>query len=122
MAAIALAANLVIHTAARALGTDFIVRSPIAPAPMTVTVPHVIGMSVLPVLLAGVLVFALRRRAPRSWLVLAWLGLLVGVLSMPLLMPASPRTKLALSLMHLVTAGLWWWRLRTAARRLDPIR
>ncbi|OYO22098.1 hypothetical protein CGZ93_09345 [Enemella dayhoffiae] len=116
-AGIALVANLIVYAAARALGVDLLVQPPTATTPEQVTAIPVAVMSVVPMLLALLLALAVRRWAPRSWLVLAWLGLAVGVVSMPVFAQATPATKVALSLMHLITGALWWLRVRAAARR-----
>lgn len=112
--------NQLIFAAGRAAGVDFVVRTPFADRPELVGWASVLAMSSVPVLAASLLLWATRRSA-RAWVVLAWLGLLVGVVSMPVFSTATVGTKVALSFMHLVPATAWWAAVRrelaTTSRR-----
>ena len=72
----------------------------------------VVVMSVAPLLLGGLALALTRRWSPTSWRLLAWVGLVIGVVSMPLFLDATAGTKLTLSPMHLV-AGIAWFVLVT---------
>lgn len=75
-------------------------------------------MTVVPFLLGAVIVLATRRWAPRAWHLLAWAGLVLGLISLagPLLADATTGSKVALSLMHLSAATAWFAGLRAYAR------
>jgi hypothetical protein len=85
----------------------------VGPIMVIVTTTVSIGIGVLALVVA-----ASRRR--RAWSVLAWLGLVVGVVSvaMPLGVEADAATKVALGAMHLLTGAVWFGVLRS----LDPTK
>lgn len=110
----AVAGNLVIFGVASALGVGFRISTPMASGPETVTWGSVLVMSLVPLLLGSAALWGLRRWAPTSWRALAWLGLVIGVVTMPLFGEATLATRVSLSLMHLLPAVLWWVGVRRA--------
>lgn len=114
---LALVINVVNRVVAGALGVDFQVMTAMAAQPQTVGLGSVVVMTVVPLALAGLALLLVRRWAPRSWQVLAWLGLAAGVLTLPFFLDATLGTKFALGLMHLVPALLWWAAVRRELRR-----
>ncbi|GMA41958.1 DUF6069 family protein [Mobilicoccus caccae] len=120
---VAVVVNLTVHALGRAAGADFTVRTPSADQPQVVGWVSVLVMSIVPVLIGSLLLWA-TRRSPRAWVVLAWVGLVVGVLSvgMPVLATATTGTKLALATMHLLPAVTWWVCVRRELDRADRVR
>lgn len=108
------AGNLVIFGVASALQVGFRITTPLASGPETVTWVSVLVMSLVPLLLGAAVLWGLKRWTPTSWRVLAWLGLVVGVATMPLFGEATLATRVSLSLMHLLPAVLWWVGVRRA--------
>ena len=114
----ALVANTVVLAAARMAGADMIVQRDAATA-VTIGVGSVALMTALPIMLATILLLALRRRAARAWGALAVMGLLVGLVTapVPLAVTAEASTSTALALMHLTTGVVWFVVVRRAATR-----
>lgn len=117
--ALAAAVNLLLYLLARLIGTDFTVatggREPMEVGPLLVVV-NVVGAALVGTLLLA----AAARRGVRAWWVLAWIGLVVGVLSMvaPLTASGSAGAKLVLAGMHLVTGIVWYSVVTRSARNL----
>lgn len=118
-AAIALAGNLAVLAVARLAGADMLVQRDEATASMTIGVVPIALTSVVPTLLATVLLLATRRRGPRAWRALAATGLVVGIVTAPapFTMLAETGTQVSLALMHAVTGGVWFAVVRRAAAR-----
>lgn len=117
--AVALAANLVILAVARLLGADMTVHRPGAGSPMTIGIGPVTVATVLPVLIATLLLLPLRRRVARAWRPMAYAGLVVGLLSvvLPFTVVAEGDTRTSLAAMHVVTGLVWFVVVGRAAAR-----
>lgn len=89
------------------------------PAYQELTVLVVILATVLPLALAGVVVWFIARRRPafRRWA--AWLGLVVAVVSAvsPLFVSADVATGVALGVMHIVAGVAWFVGIGGASAR-----
>ncbi|WP_109473688.1 DUF6069 family protein [Ornithinimicrobium cavernae] len=103
------ALNVVILTLGRALGTDFVVQPAGSAATTEIGIGMVVAASVGPALLGGVALWLAARRGNRSWRAVGWLGLAVGLLTVPapFTAQASTQTTLVLASMHVV-AGVAW--------------
>ncbi len=116
--ATALAANIALLYTARGLGADMAVRRVETEAAMTIGIGTVTLMTLLPMLLATALLLPLRRWGPRAWRLLAAVGLVIAVVTVPapFTVLAQTGTQVSLACMHL-TAGIAWFLLvRRAAR------
>lgn len=116
--AAALAANIALLYVARGLGVDMAVRRAETEAAMTIGIGTVTLMTLLPMLLATSLLLPLRRWGPQAWRLLAAVGLLVAVVTVPapFTVLAQTGTQVSLACMHL-TAGIAWFLLvRRAAQ------
>lgn len=116
--AAALAANITVLYLARGLGADMAVRRAETEAAMTIGIGMVSLMTLLPMLLATSLLVPLRRWGPRAWHLLAAVGLVVAVVTVPapFTVLAQTGTQVSLACMH-VTAGIAWFVLvRRAAQ------
>ncbi|ANS79707.1 hypothetical protein SGUI_2311 [Serinicoccus hydrothermalis] len=118
VAGVSLVLNLLVWGLARLVGADFDVTRPGA-GPMTVGPVMVAVMTVIPVALGGALTWFLGRTRPRAVTALAWVGLAIGLLTvpMPFTVEASATTQTALAAMHVVTGVVWWILLRRAVVR-----
>lgn len=108
-ALLALLGNATIWAVATMAGADF----EVAPSPssaMHLGVVIVVVVTVVAVLVGGLTLGMSAPHWTRAPVILAWLGLAVGVVSviMPLTVQAEPGTKIALVLMHLLTGIVWW--------------
>ena len=117
--AIALVLNALVLTAASASGADMVARSDVGGPAMTIGLGTVALMTAVPMLLATLLLVAVRRRAPRAWRALATIGLLVGLATAPapLTVSAGTSTQLSLALMHVVAGVVWFAVVRRSTRR-----
>lgn len=117
VAAVALPANLVVWLVADAAGVPFEVTQ--GGDTQSVGPLMVIVMTLAPLLLGTLLLWATRSRAPRSWTVLAWVGLAVGLLSaaLPLSVDASDGTSLSLAAMHVVVGLAWFGAVRRGSEQ-----
>lgn len=108
IAGISLVANLVVFAIAKLAGVDFAITAP-GQSEETVNGVAVGVMSVAAVVVGGVALLLTRRWAPRAWLVLAWVGLVIGIVTIPAFADAEAGTKVALGSMHLIVGGVWFW-------------
>jgi hypothetical protein len=103
-AAGALFLNLLTYLTGSLLGASWTVSTP-----QVIGVGMVIGATILPLALAGVVVWALASRWPALPRWSAWAGLAFGLLTIPmsLLSAADSATGISLAAMHAVTAVAW---------------
>jgi hypothetical protein len=112
-AVLSLVANLVILAVGRLAGADLLVTPPGADTnevgPATVTF-----MTLTPLLVGTLTLVVADRWGARGWRLLAWLGLVIGVVSavMPFTVTATPATHLTLAPMHLVAGAAWFASVR----------
>lgn len=120
---VAIAVNLVALVVARIAGAEMLV-SPSGGEAMEINGWLVFATTVVPLLIASVLLYLARRHRPRSWQVLAVVGLAVAVLTtaMPLSATATTGTKTALVLMHLLTGLVWFVLVMRAATDTSTAR
>lgn len=116
--AAALAANITLLYLARGLGADMAVRRAETEAVMTIGIGTVTLMTLLPMLVATLLLPLLRRWGPRAWHLLAAVGLLVAMVTVPapFTMLAQTGTQVVLACMHLTAGIAWFVVVRRAAR------
>jgi hypothetical protein len=117
-ASIAIVINLIVLGLGRLAGADMSVQPPGSPAPMTIGVVPVVATVLVPLLVATVLLIAVRGRGAGAWRLLAAVGLGVGLITvaMPLLATATAATTIALATMHVVTGLVWFILVWRAAR------
>lgn len=108
IAGISLVANLIVFAIARLADVDFAITAP-GQAEETVNGAAVAVMSVATVVVGGIALLLTRRWAPRAWQVLAWVGLVVGIVTIPAFADAEAGTKVALGAMHVIVGGVWFW-------------
>jgi hypothetical protein len=114
-AGIAIVINLIVLGLGRVAGADMNVQPPGSPAPMTIGVLQVVATVLVPLLVATVLLIAVRGRGARAWRLLAAVGLAIGLITvaMPVLATATAATTIVLATMHVVTGLVWFvlvWR------------
>lgn len=116
--AIALPANLLVLGLARLAGADMQVRPDRTAAAMTIGIGLVTVSTVLPMLLATTALLPLRRWGPRAWHALAWTGLVIGLVTIPVpfTMVSEWSTQAALALLHVVAGLSWFVVVRRSAR------
>lgn len=117
-AAAAAALNVIIYIASSAAGVSMAMGAPVGVA---VGLVQVIAMSVVPILLAGFILFQLCRFRPGLRAVARWAGLAFGVLSMagPISLAGDVSTAATLAPMHLVVGVAWALALRPGASSGD---
>jgi Family of unknown function (DUF6069) len=107
--AAAATANIGVFLISLALGVDFIIQpDPSAPAG-TITVPSLVGASLLPALLAGGLLMLLGRfttKARRTFVLIASAVALLSLGGPATVGGASAGTRMALMVMHLLAAAV----------------
>lgn len=108
IAGISLVANLVVFAIAKLADVDFAITAP-GQSEETVTGVAVAVMSVATVVVGGIALLVTRRWAPRAWQVLAWVGLVIGIVTIPAFADAEAGTKVALGAMHVIVGGVWFW-------------
>lgn len=112
------ASNLAVLGIGLLLGADMQVARSTAPAVTEIGVGLVLLMSLVPALLGGLLLWLAARRSMRAWHAVGWLGLALGLLTlpMPFSVAGSAGTTVTLATMHVV-AGVVWFTVtrRTAA-------
>lgn len=110
------AAALVINLAIYALGKAADATWD-AGAPYEIGAVAVVGATLVPLLLGGLVVSLLARRWPKSQRLLAWAGLVFALVSMPMGYIASQDgpTGLALGAMHVVAGFAWFFGVRPTA-------
>ena len=118
-AIIAVLADLTVLLAGRLGGADMVVTQP-GGASQTVGVAPVVLASLIGIVLGTVLLLVLRDRGRRAWTVVAVVGLVLGLATVPapFSMTAGTGTQLTLAAMHVVTAIVWFLVVRRGARRL----
>lgn len=116
-AVLSLVVNLAILALGRLAGADLLVTPPGADTsevgPATVTF-----MTLGPLLVGTLALVVADRWGARGWRSLAWLGLVIAVVSavMPVTVPASTATHLTLAPMHLVVGAAWFAAVRRGIR------
>lgn len=108
VAVLVLAGNLLIFVIARALGSPLATQMA-GRVTIEVEVGQIIPFSVFPVALGTLLLWAVHRRGPRTWTVLAAVGAVVALLSVlgPLTLAATPGSLVVLAAMHVLTGTVW---------------
>lgn len=108
-AAVIAATNLVVLGVGHLAGADMRVAQTAGSTATEVGVDSVLLMSAVPAILGGLTLWLAARRGVRAWRAVGWLGLALGVLTipMPFTVQASTGTSLTLASMHVV-AGLVW--------------
>ena len=116
--AVAAATNLGVLAVARLAGADMVVQPQSTDQAITVGAGSVVVMTVVPLLLATLLLLPLRRWGPAAWRALALGGLVIGVATvvMPFTVSAAAGTASGLALMHVVAGVVWFVAVRRAAR------
>lgn len=114
----ALILNLIPWGMGRIVGVDFVVAPP-GDGTMVVGPISIGVMTLLPVAVGGVLTALAARRRPRVVSALAWIGLAIGIITLPMpyAVQASSGTHLVLASMHLITGLVWWATLRRVVSR-----
>lgn len=112
---IALAANLAVLAAALLAGAEMVA------AQTSIGVLFVAVNTVLPLLVATLVLLPLRRWGARAWRVLATTGLAIGLLSSPApyTVSAEDLTRAALAVMHLITGVVWFLVVRRAVAQTE---
>ena len=110
---IALAANLAVLAVAVLAGADMVA------AQMSIGAFFVAMNTVVPLLIATLVLLPLRRWGARAWRVLATTGLAIGLVSSaaPFTVSAEDLTRAALAAMHVITGVVWFLLVRRAAAR-----
>lgn len=113
---IALAANLAV------LGVALLAGAEMVAAKTSIGVFFVVANTVVPLLVATLILLPLRRWGARAWRVLATTGLVIGLVSSPapFTVSAENSTRAALTVMHLITGVVWFLIVRRAAVRGGP--
>ena len=103
-AAVAAVVNVVICLIASAAVADMLVDA--QGTSTAVTPAAVLIATTLPIVIGGVFVWLLARRTPRARVLFAWVGLILGVatIPVPLLSAQDIATGLSLAPMHVVAA------------------
>lgn len=118
IAALAVLANLAVLAVARLAGADMSVQPP-GVEPMNVGALMVTMTTLIPVVGGTILLVLLRKRAQKSWRIMATLGLVVGILTAPgpFTVGADLATGVGLASMHLVTSLVWFLVVRRAIQK-----
>lgn len=82
-----------------------------------VGIGSVLLMSIVPALLGGLLLWLAARRSVRAWHAVGWLGLALGLLTlpMPVTVMASTATTATPATMHVVAGVVWFAAVRRTA-------
>lgn len=107
--AVAVVLNLVAYALGHLAGADMRVTQP-GGATSAVVIPAVLLMTIVPLVIGGLLLVAAARFWRPGVRVLRWLGLAVGVLTvpMPLFSNATPVTVATLAMMHVIVGVVWF--------------
>lgn len=113
------AINLAVLGLGSLLGADMQVARSTGAAVTEVGIGAVVLMSVVPPMLGGLVLVLASRRSIGTWRAVGWLGLALGLLTlpMPLTVVASAGTSATLATMHLVAGVVWFTAVRRAAAR-----
>jgi len=104
-AIVALILNLIIFFIGTSAGASMEMTSP---QPMTIGVPAVIGASLAPLIIAGIVTGLLANKWSKARIVLTWVGLALAVVSCAATFAAPDlATGLSLAGMHIVTGIAW---------------
>jgi hypothetical protein len=116
-AAAAAVVNVVIRLIASAAGADMLVDA--QDTSTAVTPASVLIATTLPIVLGGVFVWLVARRTPRAQVVFAWVGLILGVatIPVPLLSAHDIATGLSLAPMHVVAGAAWFSVMMLGAKK-----
>ena len=118
------ASNLVVLGIGVLLGADMRVAQSAGAAVTEVGIGPVLLMSLVPTLLGGLVLWLAARRSIRAWHAVGWLGLALGLLTlpMPFTVVASAGTTVTLATMHVVAGVVWFTAVRrTAAASNRPV-
>ena len=112
---IALAANLAVLAVAVLAGAEMVA------AQTSIGVFLVSVNTVVPQLVATLVLLPLRRWGARAWRVLATTGLAIGLVSSPapFTVSAEDPTRAALAAMHVITGVVWFLVVRRAVARAE---
>ena len=112
---IALAANLAVLAVALLAGAEMVA------AQTSIGVFFVSVYTVVPLLVATLVLLPLRRWGARAWRVLATTGLAIGLVSSPapFTVSAEDPTRVALAAMHVITGVVWFLVVRRAVARAE---
>ena len=112
---IAVAVNLAV------LGVALRVGAAMVAAQNSIGVFAVSVMTVVPLLVATLVLRTLRRWGARAWRVLATTGLAIGLLSSPapFTVSAEDPTRVALAAMHVITGVVWFLVVRRAVAQAE---
>ena len=120
---VAVALNLAVLAVLAATGADLDVVVPGGPGAITIDAIAVVVSTAVPLLLAGLIAYAITRRFPalRRWA--AWGGLVLALASLvaPFSLDADAATRAGLAVMHVV-AGIAWFVALTASDRAARIQ
>jgi hypothetical protein len=114
--------NLLVLGVGHLLGADMLVAQSAGSAASEIGIGSVVLMSLAPTVLGGVALWLAARRSVRGWLAVGWLGLALGLVTvpMPFTVVASTGTSVTLGSMHVVAGLVWLTAVRRAvARRRD---
>lgn len=116
VAATALVGNLAILLVGWLAGADREVTQ--AGDTQVVGVATVVVASLVPVLLGTLALAVTARWGRRAWAVLAWVGLVLAVLTIvnPFLVEATLATRVTLAAMHVVSGATWFVAIRRAVQ------
>lgn len=116
-AAVAAVVNVVIRLIASAAGADMLVDA--RGTSTAVTPAAVLIATTLPIVLGGIFVWLVARRTPRAQVVFAWVGLILGVATIPVPLLSAPdiATGLSLAPMHVVAGAAWFSAMMLGQRR-----
>lgn len=117
---VAAVANLLVLVAGRAAGADMSVAPGGTTDRQEIGYASVLITTVLPLVIGSVALAIATRWGSRGWMTLAWLGLVLGIVTvaMPLGATASTATTFTLVTMHLVVGVVWFVAvLRSLANR-----
>jgi hypothetical protein len=101
--------NIGVFLASLVLGIDFVIRPDPSVQPALVTIPSIVVASLLPALVAGGLLMLLGRfttKAPTTFVVIASAVALLSLGGPATIGGASAGTRVALMLMHLLSAAI----------------
>lgn len=116
-AAVIAAVNLAVLGLGALLGADMRVAQSAGASVTEVGIGSVLLMSLVPALLGGLVLWPAARRGIRAWRAVGWLGLALGLLTlpMPIAVVASAGTTATLASMHVVAGVVWFAAVRRAA-------
>lgn len=119
---VAVALNLAVLAVLALVGADLDVVVPAGPGAITIDAVAVIVSTAVPLLVAGLIAYAITRRFPglRRWAAWAGLALAVASLIAPLSLEADGATRAGLAVMHIVAGVAWFVALIAPDRTARP--